>query len=112
MVLAFEGADVGRRMLAWAAQYVLFPDDEVFVVHCNKARTAAPALPGHKLQQRAAAKGPVFLGASSRGASISKLKTGVLRGECRCRNIYSARRVRAFAAQFKAAMLYFAVAAI
>ncbi|KAK9832779.1 hypothetical protein WJX81_000319 [Elliptochloris bilobata] len=40
VVLAFEGLDVGRRMLAWAAQYVLFPDDEVFVVHCNKVARA------------------------------------------------------------------------
>lgn len=40
VVLAFDGVDVGRRMLAWAAQYVLFPDDAVFVVHCNKARPA------------------------------------------------------------------------
>lgn len=59
-MLAFEGVDVGRRMLAWAAQFVLFPDDEVFVVHCNKARTVAPALPGHKLQQQAPAEGAVF----------------------------------------------------
>jgi len=38
VVLAFEGLDVGRRMLAWAAHFVLFPDDEVFVVLCSKAR--------------------------------------------------------------------------
>ena len=38
VVLAFEGLDVGRRMLAWAAHFVLFPDDEVFVVICSKAR--------------------------------------------------------------------------
>jgi len=25
-------------MLAWAAHFVLFPDDEVFVVLCSKAR--------------------------------------------------------------------------
>ncbi len=43
MVLAFEGLDVGRRMLAWAAHFVLFPDDEVFVVLCSKARARAAA---------------------------------------------------------------------
>ena len=96
MVLAFEGVDVGRRMLAWAAQYALFPDDEVFVVHCNKARPAALAPPNYKprIEHNTLAKGIVFSGAPSRGARARKLITAVLRGDsCRCYSTCSARGI-------------------
>lgn len=32
--LAFESVEVGQHMLAWATKYCLFPDDEVYIVHC------------------------------------------------------------------------------
>ncbi|CAL5223992.1 g6605 [Coccomyxa viridis] len=32
--LAFESMDVGQQMLAWATKFCLFPDDEVYIVHC------------------------------------------------------------------------------
>ena len=34
MCLAFESLDVGQQMLAWATKFCLFPDDEVYIVHC------------------------------------------------------------------------------
>ena len=38
--LAFESVEVGQHMLAWATKYCLFPDDEVYIVHClSKVRT-------------------------------------------------------------------------
>jgi hypothetical protein len=32
--LAFENVEVGQHMLAWATKFCLFPDDEVYIVHC------------------------------------------------------------------------------
>lgn len=32
--LAFESTDVGQHMLGWATKFCLFPDDEVYIVHC------------------------------------------------------------------------------
>jgi hypothetical protein len=39
VAFAFESPAYGRLMMAWAVKYCLFPDDEVYVVHCiTKAR--------------------------------------------------------------------------
>ena len=32
--LAFESMEVGQHMLGWATKFCLFPDDEVYIVHC------------------------------------------------------------------------------
>ena len=34
MCLAFESVDVAQHMLTWATKFCLFPDDEVYIVHC------------------------------------------------------------------------------
>lgn len=45
--LAFESVEVGQHMLAWATKFCLFPDDEVYIVHClSKVRCA-----GHMFSQ-------------------------------------------------------------
>lgn len=42
--LAFESVEVGQHMLAWATKYCLFPDDEVYIVHClSKVRAPKPS---------------------------------------------------------------------
>lgn len=39
--LAFESVDVGQHMLTWATKFCLFPDDEVYIVHClSKVRSS------------------------------------------------------------------------
>jgi len=41
--LAFESMDVGKHMLTWATKFCLFPDDEVYIVHClSKVRASIP----------------------------------------------------------------------
>eukprot|EP00884_Botryococcus_braunii_P009894 jgi/Botrbrau1/18906/Bobra.177_2s0063.1 len=34
VAFAFESFAYGRQMMAWAAKYCLFPDDEIYLVHC------------------------------------------------------------------------------
>ena len=35
--------DVGKHMLTWATKFCLFPDDEVYIVHClSKVRGRIP----------------------------------------------------------------------
>lgn len=44
--LAFESVEVGQHMLAWATKYCLFPDDEVYIVHClSKVPPTRPSGP-------------------------------------------------------------------
>ncbi len=45
MCLAFESMDVGQQMLAWATKFCLFPDDEVYIVHCLSKVQADCACP-------------------------------------------------------------------
>lgn len=34
VAFAFEHAAYGRLMMGWAANYCLFPDDEIYLIHC------------------------------------------------------------------------------
>jgi hypothetical protein len=70
VVLAFEGLDVGRRMLAWAAHFVLFPDDEVFVVICSKARARAAARTTRGARDVRAARGRGTCASSGSGLHV------------------------------------------
>lgn len=43
VAIAFEHAEAGSNMTAWAAKACLFPDDEIFLVHItNKHRCPLP----------------------------------------------------------------------